>query len=116
LDAAKTLIEHPMLGGADSLAKSEAAGVFVLGGPSLAMAEVNRLMEQFHRRCDSTPVLMGAAINPEFGESLVLALLMAPAEQGNGASDSANSESAECDRRSTADPLGAQLLGTDSGR
>ncbi len=71
------LLKHPMLDGAAQLQQVRALAVIILGGPALAMLEVNRIMEQVHRYCNGVPVMMGASITPELGESLLVALLIA---------------------------------------
>jgi FtsZ family, C-terminal domain len=82
-----------MLDGAACLRQSRAVGVIILGGPALAMIEVNRIMEQVHDHCEAVPVMMGACIVPELGESLSVALLVAkpgdPDEQESPAPEAA---------------------------
>jgi len=41
------------------------------------MREVNHIMEQVHRLCESVPVMMGAGIATDLGDSLQVALLAA---------------------------------------
>lgn len=71
------LLAHPMLDGGEMLGESEAILVSVMGGPDLAMAEVNRLMEQLHRHCEHGQVIMGAAIDESFRERLAVTLIAA---------------------------------------
>jgi cell division protein FtsZ len=69
------LVAHPMLDGAEGLRQSEALAVCVMGGTSLSMAEVNRIMDGINRTCDGVPAIMGACVTPDAGETLSLAVL-----------------------------------------
>jgi len=71
------LLAHPMLDGGEMLADSEAVLVSVMGGPDLAMGEVNRLMEQLNRHCEHGQVIMGAAVDDAFREKLSVTLIVA---------------------------------------
>lgn len=71
------LLAHPMLDGGQMLTHSEAVLVSVMGGPDLAMGEVNRLMEQLNRHCEHGQVIMGAAIDDAFREKLAVTLIVA---------------------------------------
>src|SRR5947208_3636156 len=64
-DALAHLLAHPMLSDPELFQQAPALGVGVLGGPALAMAEVNRIMDEIHRRCEAAPVVMGATIIPD---------------------------------------------------
>jgi cell division protein FtsZ len=139
-EAVERLLAHPMLAGpggapasdpvsapgstsesalppTTALQQSQAVAVCVLGGPSLGMTEVNRIMEQLNRRCESAPVLMGAAITPELGDSLLVALLVAaPAEEPVSPSLSEEDEpDMEPTSRGKGDDFGVQLLDPASG-
>src|SRR5437667_393037 len=52
-DALEHLLAHPMLNDPELFQQAPAVGVGVLGGPALAMAEVNRIMDEIHRRCEA---------------------------------------------------------------
>jgi len=45
------------------LGESSAVLVSLVGGPDLTMNEVNRIMEQINRHCESAHLIMGAAID-----------------------------------------------------
>ena len=46
-----------------------------MGGPSLTMAEVNRVMEQINRQTDNAHLIMGAAIEDTLGDRLTVTLV-----------------------------------------
>ena len=83
--AVERVLDHPLLGVTATLQQTAAMAVCILGGPTLAMAEVNRIMAQLHRQCDTASVLMGAAIVPDFGDTLMVGLLV---PQNDSAADS----------------------------
>jgi len=87
-EALEKLVAHPMLSAATAagvsesmLAQAESVAVWVLGGASLGMVEVNRVMDQLQRQCESASVLMGAAIKSELPDTLVLGLMLAAPEE-----------------------------------
>jgi cell division protein FtsZ len=51
--------------------------VSLLGGPDLAMTEVNRVMQEIQGRCDGAHVMMGAAIDDGFCERLAITVIVA---------------------------------------
>jgi cell division protein FtsZ len=76
--AVERLLAHPMLHG--SLAQSQALAVCLVGGASLAMVEVNGVMEQLSRASHGVPLMMGAATHQDAGDALIVALLAAQAD------------------------------------
>ena len=85
-EALSQLLRHPMLGGAESLREAQAVAVCIVAGPGLAMIEVNRLMDEIQKLCPGVPVMMGAGILDNAGETLCAGLLVArlgaiPAEE-----------------------------------
>jgi cell division protein FtsZ len=75
--AVARLLAHPMLNGSATLAQSQALAVCLVGGASLAMVEVNGVMEQLSRESHGVPVMMGAATHPDAADALIVALLAA---------------------------------------
>jgi len=73
------LFAHPMAG-TNVLPEAKTVAVYILGGPSLGMTEVSRIMEQVQVRCETSSVLMGAANISDPGENLLLAVLISGAE------------------------------------
>jgi len=113
-DALEHLFAHPMLAGPEVFQQAPAVGVGVMGGPALAMAEVNRIMDEIHRRCETAPVVMGATIIPELGESLLIIVLLSRADQGVEAAESSNDPATELAPRGTTN-FGMQLLDNGAG-
>jgi cell division protein FtsZ len=97
------LLAHPMLDGGQMLGESETVLVSLIGGPSLTMAEVNRVMEQVNRQCEHAQVIMGAAIDAAFNDRLAVTLIAARKHEEPEAGDEARGT------RSGED-LAAQLL------
>ena len=114
-DALEHLLAHPMLNDPELFQQAPAVGVGVLGGPALAMAEVNRIMDEIHRRCEAGPVVMGATIIPELGESLLILVLLTRADQAIEPAESTKDDPATelAPRGST--NLGMQLLDNGAG-
>ena len=69
-EVVEKLMAHPLLDGGQVLAESAAVLVSIVGGPELTMAEVKRVMEQINRHCENAHIIMGAAIEPDFGDRL----------------------------------------------
>jgi len=76
--ALESIMAHPLLHG--SWHQSAPAGVWIAGGSGLAIAEVNRIMGEIHRKSE-TPVLMGASIVPELSEAIIIGILAAKPEE-----------------------------------
>ncbi len=108
--AVEQLLAHPLLGGPSMLKQAAALAVCILGGSTLTMAEVNRIMDQLRRHGEEVPILMGAAILPELGDSLLVSLLV-PQVEGEADSPLADEASdAEPEARGRAEDLPSQLV------
>jgi len=70
--AVEKLLANPTLDSGQALRQAEAVVVGVFGGPDLAMAEVNSVVEQLTRHCPNIPVITGAAVDESLGSRLVL--------------------------------------------
>ena len=83
-EVVEKLFKHPLLDGGQALAEAAAVLVSIVGGPDLTMAEVNRVMEQINRQCESAHIIMGAAIEESFAGKISLTVVASkrpPAEQ-----------------------------------
>lgn len=69
------ILANPMLDSGQALSDAEAVLVSITGGPDLTMTEVSRLMEQVQRQCENAHIIMGAAIEPEFTERLLVTVI-----------------------------------------
>jgi cell division protein FtsZ len=65
-EVVEKLFKHPLLDGGQALTDAASVLVSIVGGPDLTMAEVNRVMEQINRQCESAHIIMGAAIEESF--------------------------------------------------
>ena len=89
------LLAHPLIEGGQALSESAAVLVSIAGGKGLTMAEVNRIMEQINRHCEQAHVILGAAIDKDLGERLMVTVVAARhganAERGAWSAESASS-------------------------
>jgi cell division protein FtsZ len=108
--AVERVLAHPLMGDTATLPQAAATAVCILGGPTLAMAEVNRIMAQLHRQCEAASVLMGAAIVPELGDTLMVGLLVPQHDSAAGASEEDEDRVAEPAPRGRAEELPDQLV------
>lgn len=83
-DVLERLLKHPLVPNPLTMAQAPAVGVVILGGPTLAMVEINRIMERLQRECGGAPLVMSTFILPEPDDALRVALLV-PSEIGEPA-------------------------------
>ena len=69
------LLKSPLLDGGDVLANAGDVLVSIAGGADLAMAEINRVMEQINRQCDGAQMLVGATEDATLGDKLSVTLI-----------------------------------------
>jgi cell division protein FtsZ len=82
--AADALMAHPVLqGGNLTLADADAVAVCVLGGPSLGIGEVNKVVERTSVESASSPFLMGAAIHLEMDDRVAVVLIIGKVGQAS---------------------------------
>jgi cell division protein FtsZ len=74
-DVIAALSAHPLLDGGQALADAATVLVSILGGPDLAMADVNRVMASLNERCPAARVILGAAVAEEFRDRLAVTLI-----------------------------------------
>jgi cell division protein FtsZ len=74
-DVLDKLLAHPLLEGGQRLQECQAVLVSLVGGPDLAMAEVNRIVTEISSKCAGARVVMGAAIHEIFRERLAVTLI-----------------------------------------
>ena len=83
-EVVEKLFKHPLLDAGQALTEASSVLVSIVGGPDLTMAEVNRVMEQINRQCESAHIIMGAAIEESLAGKLsitVVASKRPPAER-----------------------------------
>jgi cell division protein FtsZ len=69
------LLKHPLLDGGDALNDASSVLVSLVGGPDLTMADVNRVMQQLNRQCESAHIMMGAAVEESFAGKLAVTIV-----------------------------------------
>ena len=74
-EVTEKLLAHPLLDEGALLAESASLLLSIAGGKSLSLGEVNRIMEQVTRQCEQAQVTMGAAIDEQLGERIVVTLV-----------------------------------------
>ena len=74
-EVVEKLFANPLLDGGAALGEADALLVSLMGGPSLTMAEVNRVMDQINRQCENAHLIMGAAIEEALGDRLTVTLV-----------------------------------------
>ena len=74
-ELADKLLAHPMLDGGQILADAAAVLVSVIGGPDLTMADIDRVMEQINRQAEHAQILMGAVIDENFRDRMVVTVI-----------------------------------------
>jgi cell division protein FtsZ len=74
-EVVEKLLAHPLIDGGQVLADADALLVCVAGGPELSLAEVHRVTEQLGRHCEHAHLTLGAAVEEELTERLVVTLI-----------------------------------------
>jgi len=74
-DALVKLSAHPLLDGGQALAEAETVLVSLLGGPDLAMTDVNRVMSDLNGHCPNARIIMGAAVDESFRDRLSVTII-----------------------------------------
>ncbi len=69
------LIHHPLLGEGQVLAEAESLLVSLVGGPSLSIAEVSRVLEQVRRHAEGAHIIAGTAIEEAVADRLYITLI-----------------------------------------
>jgi cell division protein FtsZ len=91
-DVIEKLLKHPLLDGGQALTEASAVLVSIVGGPDLTMADVNRVMQQINRHCESAHIIMGAAVEEGLAGQLAVTVVASkrpPAEHHADSSASA---------------------------
>ena len=103
------LLAHPMLDSGKLLAESSAVLVSLIGGSDLSMSEINGVMEQINGKCTKAQVIMGAAMDENFGARLAVTIVAGRRNESllakAGLDEAAHAEAVEA-----AEGLDTQLL------
>ena len=74
-EVVERLVLSPLLENGNLLRETGSALASLVAGPSLAIAEVNRVIELLRRECEGAELLLGATIDPALGDRLSLMLI-----------------------------------------
>src|SRR5438105_9214724 len=74
-DAIEKLLAHPLVEAGQCLSEASEVLICIAGGPELAMADVNRIMEQINRHCEQAHLIMGAAVDEDLRDQLIITLI-----------------------------------------
>lgn len=74
-EVVEKLLANPLLDDGTVLSEADAVVVSIMSGPSLTMAEVNRVMAPVNRHCESAQITMGTAIEESLGDRLTITLV-----------------------------------------
>lgn len=69
------LLANPLLDNGQLLADAEAVLVSLAGGTDLTLKEVHAIMTPIHRLCEHAQVIVGASVDPVFGDRLALTVV-----------------------------------------
>ena len=105
-DLWEKLRAHPLLDEGQAFAGAASVLVSVLGGPDLSMAEVNRLTQDVQQHCPQARLILGAAVDAQFGDRLAVTLFATRSRPADAVPSSA---AATAETESAAE-FGAELL------
>jgi len=74
-EVVEKLLASPLLESGAVLNDAESVLVSVVAGSDLTMAEVNRVMSQLNRACGNARIIMGAAVEMDFGDRLSVTVI-----------------------------------------
>ena len=74
-EVVEKLLANPLLDDGTVLSEADAVVVSIMSGPSLTMAEVNRVMAPVNRHCETAQITMGTAIEESLGDRLTITLV-----------------------------------------
>ena len=74
-EVVEKLLASPLLEGGAMLNEAESVLVSIVAGMDLTMAEVNRVMSQINRACETAQLILGAAVEAEFGDRLSVTVI-----------------------------------------
>jgi cell division protein FtsZ len=74
-EVVEKLLASPLLDSGTVLNDAESALVSLVAGSDLTMAEVNRVMSQINRASENAHIIMGATVEPDFGDRLSVTVI-----------------------------------------
>ena len=74
-EVVEALLEHPLLSGDDQLENADALLVNIVGGETLSISEIDRIMERLRRHVGEVRIVVGASTDASMGEKVGLTLI-----------------------------------------
>jgi len=74
-EVVEKLFAHPLIEAGQALTEASAVLVSIAGGPEMALTDVNRIMEQINRQCEQAHIIMGAAVDEDLRDRLIVTLV-----------------------------------------
>lgn len=84
-EVVEIIANSPLLDSGQALSEAETVLVSVLGGPDLAISDLNMVMEQVSRRTDTENIIMGAGIDESALGKITVTLVAAKTNKNNSA-------------------------------
>src|SRR5438552_9113903 len=88
-EVVEKLLASPLLEGGAVLNEAESVLVSIVAGSDLTMAEVNRVMSPINRACENAHIIMGAAVEADFGDRLSVTVIATCRNQAEADTDAA---------------------------
>src|SRR6266516_4317513 len=93
-EVVEKLLASPLLEGGAVLNEAESVLVSIVAGSDLTMVEVNRVMSAINRACENAHIIMGAAVEVDFGDRLSATVIAACRSQVEADTDATVSTTA----------------------
>src|SRR2546427_4066851 len=93
-EVVEKLLASPLLESGAVLNEAESVLVSIVAGSDLTMAEVNRVMSQINRACENAHIIMGAAVEADFGDRLSVTVIATRRSQVEADTDAATASAA----------------------
>jgi len=88
-EVVEKLLASPLLESGAVLNDAESVLVSIVAGSDLTIAEVNRVMSQLNRACGNARIIMGAAVETDFGDRLSVTVIATRRNQVEAETDAA---------------------------
>src|SRR5206468_4153669 len=88
-EVVEKLLASPLLESGAVLNEAESVLVSIVAGGDLTVAEVNRVMSQINRTCENAHIIMGAAVEADFGDRLSVTVIATRQSQVEADTDAA---------------------------
>jgi cell division protein FtsZ len=113
-EVVEKLLASPLLEGGAVLNEAESVLVSIVAGSDLTMAEVNRVASQINRACEDAHIIMGAAVEVDFGDRLSATVIATCRSQGELGKDAARATEATASSEPRHAGVGSASAGEES--